>query len=155
MPNLQFQITGHQTVRHPNFHVRKIIDTALRLIISMSTTESIISFPSIIFLFFLCNHTPGIILFLSFHQISTHTTILRLSFKSDSSLLVMSMGWDHISELWPPTGLLFISQEIYEYGEPWWNDVNRGKLLIHPPFCSNKPWNMLQNCRQYALSRSL
>jgi hypothetical protein len=21
---------------------------------------------------------------------------------------------------------------IYEHGEPWWNDVDRGKLMIHP-----------------------
>jgi hypothetical protein len=26
-----------------------------------------------------------------------------------------------------PTGLLFIPQIIYEYGEPWWNDTGRGK----------------------------
>jgi hypothetical protein len=35
----------------------------------------------------------------------------------------MSMGWDYVSELWPPVGLLFILQMIYEYGEPWWNDI--------------------------------
>jgi hypothetical protein len=28
---------------------------------------------------------------------------------------------------------LFIPQVIYEHGEPWWNDISRGKLLIHPP----------------------
>jgi hypothetical protein len=28
---------------------------------------------------------------------------------------------------------MFISQVIYELGEPWWNDMNRGKLLIRPP----------------------
>jgi hypothetical protein len=29
---------------------------------------------------------------------------------------------------------LFIPKVIYEHGEPWWNnDVNRRKLLIHPP----------------------
>jgi hypothetical protein len=22
---------------------------------------------------------------------------------------------------------------IYKHEEPWWNDVNRGNLLIHPP----------------------
>jgi hypothetical protein len=31
---------------------------------------------------------------------------------------------------------MFISQVIYELGEPWWNDMNRGKLLIHPPVVS-------------------
>jgi hypothetical protein len=30
-------------------------------------------------------------------------------------------------------GLLFIPQMIYEHGEPWWNDIDRGKLVIHPP----------------------
>jgi hypothetical protein len=30
-------------------------------------------------------------------------------------------------------GLLFISQVIYEHGEPWWNDINRENLLIRPP----------------------
>jgi hypothetical protein len=27
-----------------------------------------------------------------------------------------------------PTGLLFIPQMIYEYGEPYWNDIDNGKL---------------------------
>jgi hypothetical protein len=39
----------------------------------------------------------------------------------------MSMGWDYISELWPQTGLLFISRTIYEYGLPRWNDIDRWK----------------------------
>jgi hypothetical protein len=30
-------------------------------------------------------------------------------------------------------GLFFIPQLIYEHGEPWWNDIDRGKLLICPP----------------------
>jgi hypothetical protein len=41
-------------------------------------------------------------------------------------LLFMSMWWDDVSELRPPTGLLFIPQLIYEYGEPRWNDTDRG-----------------------------
>jgi hypothetical protein len=40
------------------------------------------------------------------------------------------MGSDDVSELRPPTGLLFIPQVIYEYGEQWWNDICRGILLI-------------------------
>jgi hypothetical protein len=40
----------------------------------------------------------------------------------------MSMDRDFDSELLPPTGILFIAQAMYEYGEPWWNDVDRGKL---------------------------
>jgi hypothetical protein len=38
------------------------------------------------------------------------------------------MGWDYVSELQSPTCLLFIPQIIYEYGEPRWNDIDRGKL---------------------------
>jgi len=34
------------------------------------------------------------------------------------------MGRDYVSELLPPIGLLFV---IYEYGEPRWNDIVRGK----------------------------
>jgi hypothetical protein len=34
------------------------------------------------------------------------------------------MGETIISELQPPKGLLFISQMIREYGEPWWNDID-------------------------------
>jgi hypothetical protein len=26
-------------------------------------------------------------------------------------------------------GLLFIPQMIYDYEEPWWNDIERGKLM--------------------------
>jgi hypothetical protein len=40
--------------------------------------------------------------------------------------LIMSMGWDYVSELRRPTGILFIPQVIYEHGEPWWNDIDRG-----------------------------
>jgi hypothetical protein len=35
-------------------------------------------------------------------------------------VLFMSVG--------SPTGLLFVPQMIYEYGERWWNDIDRGKL---------------------------
>jgi hypothetical protein len=30
--------------------------------------------------------------------------------------------------MWPPVGLLFIPQMIYESGEPRKNDIDRGKL---------------------------
>jgi hypothetical protein len=39
----------------------------------------------------------------------------------------MIMGWDYVSDLWPPTGLMFIPQMIYEYGESQWNDIDMGK----------------------------
>jgi hypothetical protein len=41
--------------------------------------------------------------------------------------LFMSVGWDCVSELWPPTGPLFVPQMIDEYGEPRWNDFDRAK----------------------------
>jgi hypothetical protein len=40
--------------------------------------------------------------------------------------VVMSKEWDYVSELRPPIGLLFISQVIFEYGEPRRNDIGRG-----------------------------
>jgi hypothetical protein len=42
-------------------------------------------------------------------------------------IMIMSMGWDYVSELRLPAGLLFIHQMIHEYGEPRWNDIDRGK----------------------------
>jgi hypothetical protein len=38
----------------------------------------------------------------------------------------MSMGWNYVSELRLPTGLLFIPQVIFKYGEPRWN-IDREK----------------------------
>jgi hypothetical protein len=46
-------------------------------------------------------------------------------------MMIMSMGWDDVSELRQPLGLLYIPQVIYEYGEPWWNDIDRDNWLIH------------------------
>jgi hypothetical protein len=53
------------------------------------------------------------------------------------------MGWDYVSELWPALGQLFIPQLIDERGEPWWSDVDRGKLQIRPPECSQ--WTQQQS----------
>jgi hypothetical protein len=36
-------------------------------------------------------------------------------------------------------GLLFIPQVICGHREPQWNDIGRGKLLIHPPELSENP----------------
>jgi hypothetical protein len=47
-------------------------------------------------------------------------------------IIIISMWWDYVSDLRQPTGLLFIPQVIYEHGEPWWNDIDRKKLLIRP-----------------------
>jgi hypothetical protein len=54
-------------------------------------------------------------------------------------VMVISMGRDYVSELWSPTGLLFIPQVIYEHGEQWWNDVDSVKLLTRPPELSGNP----------------
>jgi hypothetical protein len=40
-------------------------------------------------------------------------------------LLFLSMGRDCVSELRPPTGVLFTLQMGYEH---WWNDIDRRKL---------------------------
>jgi hypothetical protein len=40
--------------------------------------------------------------------------------------LFISMGWDCVSELQPPTDL-FISHVRNEYGEPRWNDTDKGQ----------------------------
>jgi hypothetical protein len=37
------------------------------------------------------------------------------------------MGSDYVSELLPLVDILFIPQMIYEFGEPWWNDIDREK----------------------------
>jgi hypothetical protein len=44
-------------------------------------------------------------------------------------MMMMSMACNYVPHLWPPVGLFFIPQVIYELGEPWRYDVNRGKLL--------------------------
>jgi hypothetical protein len=48
-------------------------------------------------------------------------------------LLFITMGRDYVPDLRPATGLLFILQFIYEKGEPRWNDIDSGKLLIRQP----------------------
>jgi hypothetical protein len=42
--------------------------------------------------------------------------------------MLMSMASDYVSELWSPTGLLFILQVIYVCGKPKRNDIDREKL---------------------------
>jgi hypothetical protein len=39
--------------------------------------------------------------------------------------MIMSKGWDYVSDLQSPTDLLLISQVIYEHGEQWRNDTER------------------------------
>jgi hypothetical protein len=38
------------------------------------------------------------------------------------------MGWDYVSELLSVMDILFIPEILYECGERWWNDIDRGKL---------------------------
>jgi hypothetical protein len=54
-------------------------------------------------------------------------------------MMIMSKGWDYVSELRLPTGLMFIPQIIYLYGETRWNGIDRGKHLIRPPELSRNP----------------
>jgi hypothetical protein len=49
----------------------------------------------------------------------------------------MPIGETNVFELRPLTGLLFIPQEIYEHGEPWWNGVDRGKVIRLPELSGN------------------
>jgi hypothetical protein len=37
---------------------------------------------------------------------------------------------------------------IYEHGDPWWNDMNKGKLLIRPPELSGNPTSRVNNQEQ-------
>jgi hypothetical protein len=41
--------------------------------------------------------------------------------------LFMSMGWEYVSELRPPTDLLLIPQIVYDYGDTRWNDTDGRK----------------------------
>jgi hypothetical protein len=52
--------------------------------------------------------------------------------------MIVLMGRDYVSELRPPTGLLFIP-----HGEPWWNDIDKEKLLICPPEIFGNPTSSL------------
>jgi hypothetical protein len=49
-------------------------------------------------------------------------------------------GWDCVSELRPPTGLLFIPRVICEHGEPWW----WCRLGITPDSSSRALWQSNQ-----------
>jgi hypothetical protein len=60
---------------------------------------------------------------------------------------LIMMGWDYVSELLPPTGLFFITQEICEHGGPrWW----RCRLLITTDSSTRALW---QSYRQRHLGR--
>jgi hypothetical protein len=74
------------------------------------------------------------------YRVNEINTIASAVYQQSTGMMVlMSMGWDYVSELRPPTGLLFIHQVIHEHGEWWWNDVDRGKLKIRPTEFSGNP----------------
>jgi hypothetical protein len=41
-------------------------------------------------------------------------------------MMIMSMGWNCVSELRPQTDLLSTPQVIHEHGDPWCNNIDRG-----------------------------
>jgi hypothetical protein len=53
-------------------------------------------------------------------------------------IVIMSMAWGYVFEMRPQTDLFFIPQIIYDYVEPWWDDIDRGKL-IRPTNLSGNP----------------
>jgi hypothetical protein len=67
--------------------------------------------------------------------------------------IIMSTGWDYVSELRPPTGLLFISPDdsLYEHGEPWWDDIDRGNSW----FVHQSPWQSYQQSHIVAKQEEL
>jgi hypothetical protein len=50
---------------------------------------------------------------------------------------------------------LFIPQEIYEHGEPRWNDIDRRKLLIRPPELSGNSANSHPIAKQEKLGEEM
>jgi hypothetical protein len=69
-------------------------------------------------------------------------------------ITIMSMGWYYVSELGPPTGILFTSQVIYPHAEPWWNDIDRVKL-IHPLELSGSPTSSYIVAKQEDLAKKM
>jgi hypothetical protein len=46
-------------------------------------------------------------------------------------------GWDYVSELLPPSGLLFIPHVICEHGDPWW-------VMMQPDSSKRALWQFYQ-----------
>jgi hypothetical protein len=57
-------------------------------------------------------------------------------------MMIMSVYRESVSELWLPSDVLFNPQVRYEHVEPWWNNIDGGKLLTRPPEFSG-------NCTSY------
>jgi hypothetical protein len=47
----------------------------------------------------------------------------------------MSMGRNYVSEMLLPMGLLFITEMMYEYGQPRWYDIARGNRRTRREIC--------------------
>jgi hypothetical protein len=45
--------------------------------------------------------------------------------------MIILMGWDYVSEMRPPTGLLFITQVIYKHVKLRWNDIDRENWFVN------------------------
>lgn len=56
------------------------------------------------------------------HLTLTHPLFKNRIYKIMMTMIV-SVGWDSVSKLRPPLGLLIIPQIMYENGKPWWNDI--------------------------------
>jgi hypothetical protein len=50
---------------------------------------------------------------------------------------------------------LFILRVIYEHEEPWWNDINRRKLLLCPPELSGNTTNSYLVAKQEELVKEM
>jgi hypothetical protein len=55
-----------------------------------------------------------------------YTVPLKTFLIEERMKTIVSMGWDCVSELRPPTGLLFIPHVIWTW-QQWRNDTDRGK----------------------------
>jgi hypothetical protein len=73
---------------------------------------------------FILSYSVNVMYMLHFNTLITPFNILldnihahhNQYFSKGNDWLIMSMGWDYISELWLPTDLLLIPQVICEHG---------------------------------------
>jgi hypothetical protein len=71
--------------------------------------------------------------------------------------IIMSMGWDYVSELRPPMAMACCSPPFrcIEHGDSWWNNIYRGKLLIRPPELSDTPTSSQLVVKQEELAKEM
>jgi hypothetical protein len=58
---------------------------------------------------------------------------------------------NNVSELLPPSVLMFIPQVIYEHVEPWWNDIDREKI---PHSSTRALWQSYQQSNLVAIRKN-